>query len=54
MQLYQWQDVEAELDEMWSFVQSKQQQRWLWHGMSIRVSDSWGASPLVPIVCSGT
>lgn len=21
---------EAELDEMWSFVQSKQQQRWLW------------------------
>jgi insertion element IS1 protein InsB len=23
-------DVEAELDEMWSFVQSKCQQRWLW------------------------
>jgi insertion element IS1 protein InsB len=23
-------DVEAEVDEMWSFVQSKQQQRWLW------------------------
>ncbi len=23
-------DVEAELDEMWSFVQSKRQQRWLW------------------------
>jgi insertion element IS1 protein InsB len=22
--------VEAELDEMWSYVQSKQQQRWLW------------------------
>ena len=23
-------NVEAEVDEMWSFVQSKQQQRWLW------------------------
>jgi insertion element IS1 protein InsB len=23
-------EVEAELDEMWSYVQSKQQQRWLW------------------------
>ncbi len=23
-------DPEVELDEMWSFVQSKQQQRWLW------------------------
>ena len=23
-------DVEAELDEMWSFVQSKCEQRWLW------------------------
>jgi insertion element IS1 protein InsB len=23
-------DLEAEVDEMWSFVQSKQQQRWLW------------------------
>ena len=33
MQLCQWQDVEAELDEMWSFVQSKQQQRWLWHAV---------------------
>ena len=22
---------DAEMDEMWSFVQSKQQQRWLWH-----------------------
>lgn len=21
----------AELDEMWSFVESQQQQRWLWH-----------------------
>ena len=26
-------DPEAELDEMWSFVQSKQQQRWLWHAI---------------------
>lgn len=33
MQLCQWQDVEAELDAMWSFVQSKQQQRWLWHAL---------------------
>ncbi len=23
-------DLEAEVDEMWSFVQSKQHQRWLW------------------------
>ncbi|NJP10099.1 MAG: IS1 family transposase, partial [Leptolyngbyaceae cyanobacterium RU_5_1] len=23
-------EVEAELEEMWSYVQSKQQQRWLW------------------------
>ena len=25
--------VEAEMDEMWSFVQSKRQQRWLWHAI---------------------
>ena len=25
--------VEAEIDEMWSFVQSKRQQRWLWHAI---------------------
>ena len=24
---------EAEIDEMWSFVQSKRQQRWLWHAI---------------------
>lgn len=24
---------EAELDEMWSFVESKKQQRWLWHAI---------------------
>ena len=24
---------EAEMDEMWSFVQSKKQQRWLWHAI---------------------
>ncbi len=29
----QWQDLEAEADEMWSFVGSKQQQRWLWHAI---------------------
>ena len=27
---------EAELDEMWSFVQSKSQQRWLWHAIDHR------------------
>ena len=25
--------VEAEIDEMWSYVQSKRQQRWLWHAI---------------------
>jgi insertion element IS1 protein InsB len=25
--------VEAEADEMWSFVESKLQQRWLWHAI---------------------
>jgi insertion element IS1 protein InsB len=29
----QWEDVEAEADEMWSFVGSKLQQRWLWHAI---------------------
>jgi hypothetical protein len=29
----EWQGPEAEADEMWSFVQSKQQQRWLWHAI---------------------
>lgn len=33
MQLCKWKDVEAELDEMWSFVQSKKQERWLWHAL---------------------
>lgn len=27
---------EAELDEMWSFVRSKAQQRWLWHAIDHR------------------
>jgi insertion element IS1 protein InsB len=27
---------EAEMDEMWSFVQSKKQQRWLWHAIADR------------------
>lgn len=26
----------AEMDEMWSFVQSKQHQRWLWHAIDHR------------------
>lgn len=25
---------EADMDEMWSFVQSKRQQRWLWHAIN--------------------
>lgn len=29
-------EVEAELDEMWSFVQSKDQQRWLWWAIDHR------------------
>jgi insertion element IS1 protein InsB len=33
VRLCQWEDVEAELDEMWSFVGSKQHQRWLWHAV---------------------
>jgi len=33
VQLCQWQDIEAEVDEMWSFVQSKRQERWLWHAL---------------------
>lgn len=33
VRLCQWEDVEAEVDEMWSFVGSKQQQRWLWHAI---------------------
>lgn len=31
--LCQWEEAEAELDEMWSFVGSKQQPRWLWHAI---------------------
>lgn len=26
----------AEMDEMWSFVQSKKQQQWLWHAIDHR------------------
>lgn len=33
VQLWRVEDPEAELDEMWSFVQSKSQQRWLWHAI---------------------
>jgi insertion element IS1 protein InsB len=33
VELSQWVGPEAEADEMWSFVQSKQQQRWLWHAI---------------------
>jgi insertion element IS1 protein InsB len=30
---------EAERDEMWSFVQSKRQQRWLWHAINHQTRD---------------
>jgi insertion element IS1 protein InsB len=33
VRLCQWEDVEAETDEMWSFVGDKSQQRWLWHAI---------------------
>jgi len=33
VKLCQWEDTEAEADEMWSFVQSKAPQRWLWHAI---------------------
>jgi insertion element IS1 protein InsB len=33
VKLCQWEDVEAEADEMWSFVGDKSQQRWLWHAI---------------------
>ncbi len=33
IEVYRVENPEAELDEMWSFVQSKLQQRWLWHAI---------------------
>lgn len=33
IEIYRVENPEAELDEMWSFVQSKSQQRWLWHAI---------------------
>jgi insertion element IS1 protein InsB len=33
VRLCQWEDLEAEADEMWSFVESKLQQRWLWQAI---------------------
>lgn len=33
MDLQKVEDPEAELDEMWSYVQSKEHQRWLWHAI---------------------
>ena len=31
--LCQWEKTEAELDEMWSYVRRKKQERWLWHAI---------------------
>jgi IS1 family transposase len=33
IELSQWPALEAEADEMWSFVQAKQHPRWLWHAI---------------------
>jgi insertion element IS1 protein InsB len=33
VELRQWEDVEVEADEMWSFLQSKEHQRCLWHAI---------------------
>jgi insertion element IS1 protein InsB len=33
VRLCQWEDTEAEMDEMWSFVRCKKQERWLWHAI---------------------
>jgi insertion element IS1 protein InsB len=33
VQLCQWQEVEADVDEMDRFVESKGQQRWRWHAI---------------------
>lgn len=35
----QWEDAEAQLDEMWSFVGSKGQQRWLWHAIDHKTGE---------------
>jgi insertion element IS1 protein InsB len=33
VRLCEWENTEAELDEMWSFVRCKKQERWLWHAI---------------------
>ena len=32
--------VESELDEMWSYVRTKANPRWLWHGIDRRTGDN--------------
>ena len=39
VRLYQWEDVEAELDETGRFVNSKKEQRWLWHAINYDTND---------------
>jgi insertion element IS1 protein InsB len=34
VRLCQWEDLAAEADEMWSHLQPKSQQRWLWHAIN--------------------
>ena len=31
--------MEAELDEMWGFVKSKKEQRWLWHAIDHKTGE---------------
>jgi insertion element IS1 protein InsB len=39
VRICQWEEAEAELDEMWSFVRSKSQQRWLWHAIDHKTGE---------------
>jgi insertion element IS1 protein InsB len=39
VRLCQWEDLEAEADEMWSYVQHKTEQRWLWHAIDQRTGE---------------
>ncbi len=43
---------EAEMDEMWSFVGSKQHQRWLWHAIDHRTGKVL-AYPYFVTLCRG-
>jgi insertion element IS1 protein InsB len=42
VKLCQWEDKEAELDEMWSFVKNKKEERWLWHAIDHETGEVLG------------